>query len=111
MKIEDLQVEGIHLKLDRKLMHSTKRKFAKLLDRGSDIISLNIELIKDKHSVSHTKEFIAKGHLLFKGKNITISCSSDNILKSVDSLFKKLDRSVRIRHRLQKFKRHLNIFK
>ena len=111
MKIEDLQIEGIHLKLDRKLMHFTKLKCSKLLDRGADIVSINIELIKDKHSVSHTKEFIAKGHLLFKGKNIIISCPSDNILKSVDLLFKKLDRSVRIRHRLQKFKRRLNIFK
>lgn len=111
MKIEDIHVEGVHFHLNERIKRLTKHKCTKLLEHGLDIISLKIELIKDLHSTSHTKEFTAKGHLFFKGKNVVISCSSENISKSIDLLVKKLDRSIRIKHRLQKFKRHLNIFK
>ena len=111
MKIEDIHIEGVHFNLNSSIKHLTQRACEKLLDHGLDIISLKIELIKDQHSKSHKKEFIAKGHLFFKGKSVVISCSSDNITQSINLLVKKLDRTIRIKHRVQKFKRHLNIFK
>ena len=111
MELNEIIIEGVHFNINGRFKHFVEMKCRKLLNHDCGIIGLQIELIKDQHSKSHTKECIAKGHLKFKGKTITISVKSDKMPKSVDLLVQKLDRSLRRRSRIQKFKRHLNIFK
>lgn len=111
MHINSLKVEFVHL--DTHPLHTAmvKQKCKKLLDHSESIIDLRVELIRDAHSRSHKNEFIAKGHLNFKGKQSVVSASSDDILKSIDLVVKKMDRVLRRKSRIEKFKRHLNIFK
>jgi len=111
MKIDDLKIEFIHINKKRIHVAMLKQKCQKLLDRSESIIDLRVELIRDAHSRSHKNEFIAKGHLSFKGKSSVVSAASDDILKSIDFLFDKMDRVLRRKSRIEKFKRHLNIFK
>ena len=111
MELNEIIIEGVHFNINSRVRTFVKMKCRKLLNHDCGIIGLQIELIKDQHSKSHTKECIAKGHLKFKGKTITISAKSDTMPKSIDLLAQKLDRSLRRRSRIQKFKRHLNIFK
>jgi putative sigma-54 modulation protein len=111
MNINDLKIEFIHI--DKKRIHVAmlKQKCQKLLDHSESIIDFRVELIRDTHSRSHKNEFIAKGHLNFKGKHSVVSSASDDILKSIDLLVHKMDRVLRRKSRIEKFKRHLNIFK
>jgi len=111
MKIDDLKIEFIHI--NKKPIHIAilKQKCQKLLDHSESIIDLRVELIRDTHSRSHKNEFIAKGHLNLKGKSSVLSSASDDILKSIDLLVYKMDRVLRRKSRIEKFKRHLNIFK
>ena len=111
MELNEIIVEGVHFDVNAGAKAFVNMKCTKLLNHDCGILGLRIELIKDQHSKSHMKEYIAKGHLQFKGKTITISAKSDKMHKSIDLLAHKLDRSLRRRSRIQKFKRHLNIFK
>ena len=111
MKINDLKIEFIHIDKKRMYGSTLKKKCQKLLDHSESIIDLRVELIKDSHSRSHKNEFIAKGHLNFKGKHSVVSSASNDMLKSIDLLIHKMDRVLRRKSRIEKFKRHLNIFK
>lgn len=111
MNINDLKIEFIHIDKKPFYIALLKQKCQKLLDHSESIIDLRIELIRDTHSRSHKNEFVAKGHLNFKGKCSVVSSASDDILKSIDLLVGKMDRVLRRKSRVEKFKRHLNIFK
>jgi len=109
MKIEEIIIEGVHFKLDQDLKQLILNKCEKLLQHDSRILGLRIEVVKDLHSSSHLKEYIAKGHIKFKGSAKTTSSDSDSMFKSIDLLIHKLDRILRRRSRIQKFKRHIPI--
>ncbi len=111
MKIDDLKIEFIHIDKKPTYIAILKQKCQKLLNHSESIIDLRVELIRDTHSRSHENEYIAKGHLNLKGKSSVLSSVSDDILKSIDSLVDKMDRVLRRKSRIEKFKRHLNIFK
>jgi putative sigma-54 modulation protein len=111
MNLNQIIIEGIHFDINADHKSLVLSKCEKLLNHDCNIISLRIELIKDLHSASHFKEYIAKGHMQIKGKTITASSKSEQMYKSIDLLVNKLDRSLRRRSRIQKFKRHLNVFK
>ena len=111
MNIDSLKVECVHMEHERPYTPVLKKKCLKLLNHSDSIIDLRIELIRDTHSRSHQNEFIAKGHLNFKGKTSVVSAASDHIFKSIDLLVDKMDRVLRRKSRIEKFKRHLNIFK
>jgi ribosomal subunit interface protein len=110
MKPEQIIIEGVHLSLTNKHIYVTKRKFSKLLNHCDEIISARVELIKEQNSSYRKKDYVAKGHLNLKDKVITASAHSDDIFKSIDGLIRKLDRSIRRYHRIQKFKRRFKIF-
>lgn len=108
MKISDIQIETINYTLDHDKREQILKKCQRLLSHESKIISLSIELIVDSHSKTHQKEHIAKGHMGLKGKPIFISTANDSMDKSIDLLVDKLDRSLRRKSRMLKFKRHLS---
>ena len=82
-----------------------KKNWKNYLNTRERIIRARIELEHDSESSSHENEYVAKGHLEFKGKSITISVLSENIYKAVDDLVEKLDRGLRRRSRLRRVKR------
>jgi len=108
MNNKNIIISGIHFKLNDNHKERVNAKCSKLFNHTDDIVSLNVELIKDIHSASHRKEYVAKGHLNLKGKVVVISSATDNMFKSIDNLVLKLDRALRRHSRLKVAKRHLH---
>jgi len=103
--MNNVTISSKKIRLNKHLKEICQSKSDKLFNHSNNIISLNIELEKDPHSSTHESEFLAKGHLLIKGKSTNLKASSNNIYKSIDLLVHKLDRSLRRRNRLAKVKR------
>jgi len=109
--MNNITISTKKIRLNKHLKEICQSKSDKLFNHSNNIISLNIELEKDPHSSTHESEFLAKGHLLTKGKSTNLKASSDNIYKSIDLLIHKLDRSLRRHNRLAKVKRKQDLNK
>jgi putative sigma-54 modulation protein len=101
----DLIISGIHLELTDALKDIVQQKMARLFKHETRIIRLRLEL-EHAASKNHLGEFIAKGHIVLSGPEITVGVATDNLYKSIDFLVDKLDRKLRRRSRLLKVKRH-----
>jgi putative sigma-54 modulation protein len=98
-------VSGIHLDLTPSLKFYVNEKVGRLLRHEERIIRIRVELEFDgKNDVTHP--FIAKGHIIIHGPEMTCSIASDDCHKSVDLLVDRLDRMLRRRSRLLKVKRN-----
>lgn len=108
MEIDKIIISGLHFNLSEEVKQFIKNKSKKLINHQSLISSLSFELEKDLHSTSHSKEYIAKGHMSVKGKSMFFSASSESIYKSIDLLINKLDRGLRRRAKSRKIERKIN---
>jgi putative sigma-54 modulation protein len=105
MSNHDLILSGIHLELTAALKETVRAKMERLFKHETRIVRLRIEL---EHTASkdHLGEFVAKGHLILSGPELTVAVASEDLYKSIDLLVDKLDRKLRRRSRLLKVKRH-----
>jgi putative sigma-54 modulation protein len=105
MSHHDLILSGIHLELTEALKDVVHAKMERLFKHETRIVRLRIEL---EHATckDHAGEFIAKGHIVLSGPEMTITVASESLYKSIDLLVDKLDRKLRRRSRLFKVKRH-----
>jgi len=103
-----VNILGLNFKVGDELQNIINLKFNKLFSHNSHILSASVELEKiDSHK--HENEFLCKGHLELKGKNIIISSRHENVFKSVELLINKLDRGLRRRSRMKKVKRKMGL--
>jgi len=105
MSQHDLILSGIHLELTDALKDIVHAKMERLFKHETRLHRLRIEL-EHASSKDHAGEFIAKGHIILSGPELTVTVASDNLYKSIDLLVDKLDRKLRRRSRLFKVKRH-----
>jgi putative sigma-54 modulation protein len=105
MSNHDLILSGIHLELTDALKTTVFAKMERLFKHETRIIRLRVEL-EHTSCKDHLGDFIAKGHIVIHGPDITVSCASEDLYKSIDLLVDKLDRKLRRRARLLKVKRH-----
>ncbi len=105
MSYHDLIISGIHLELTEALKDTVHAKMERLFKHETRLHRLRIEL-EHTASKNHLGEFVAKGHLVLSGPEITVSVASEDLYKSIDLLVDKLDRKLRRRSRLLKVKRH-----
>jgi putative sigma-54 modulation protein len=101
----DLIISGIHLELTDALKEHVQAKMERLYKHETRIVRLRIDL-EHASSKDHVGEFVAKGHLVLSGPELTVGVASENLYKSIDLLVDKLDRKLRRRSRLLKVKRH-----
>ena len=108
MNQNNILISGIHIHVHDGYKHHIDNKTQKLIKHQSKIDFFQFELEKDLHSKSHSKEYIAKGRMQIEGKfTYLFSAKSDNMYQSIDLLIGKLDRSLRKKSRLKKFKRKI----
>ena len=105
MNKDQIIISCTNFPMHPRILSISRAKCQKLLDHSPDIIHLNVELTRCSKNKAHK----ATGHLHLKGKPIVLHATSDNLLKSVDQLIHKLDRSLRRRSRIAKFKRYLGL--
>jgi putative sigma-54 modulation protein len=98
-------VSGIHLELTPSLKFYVNEKFGRLLRHEEHIVRIRVELKYDgKNDINNP--FIAQGHIVIHGPEMTCSVASDDCHKSVDLLVDRLDRMLRRRSRMFKVKRN-----
>ncbi len=102
--MHNISISGIHLDLTETIKANVTHKMQKLFRHAEGIQAAKIELECAHHKHNPT-EFIAKGLLSLRGPDLFVSCSTDNLYKSIDFLIDKLDRKLRRRSLLSKCKR------
>jgi len=107
MNKDNIIISSIHFHINDGHKHHIHNKCEKLFKHQKRIEFLQLELEKDLHSKSHSKEYIAKGRMGLKGKITCLSASSDNMFESIDLLVDKFNRSLRKESRIRKFKRKI----
>lgn len=102
-RINDIIISGHNLDLTAALKNMVIEKVSKLFEHENHIIRIRVEL-----SVGQSKqinEYMAKGLIEIKGKDLIANVSSEDLYKSIDLLESKLDRMLRRRSRLRVLKR------
>jgi len=103
-RANDIIISGNNIDLTNALKAMVIEKVSKLFDHENHIIRIRIELCAEQ--VAHSKkEFLCKGIVLIKGKDLVANVASDDLYKSIDLLENKLDRMLRRRSRLRVLKR------
>lgn len=103
-RMNDIIISGHNLELTQALKDAVQSKMAKLFEHEGHIIRLRVEL-EYNHTKSHEGEFVAKGHIEIRGKDMIASAKSNDLYSSLDCLVEKLDRMIRRRSRLRELKR------
>ncbi len=105
MNNRELIISGRHLELTEALKNFVKDKTDKLFRHEERIVRIRVELEAEKLQTKETL-FRAKGIIEINGPDMVASEASDDMYKSIDLLVNKLDRMIRRRARLKKFKRN-----
>jgi putative sigma-54 modulation protein len=105
MSTHEVILSGIHLELTDALKDVVHSKMERLFKHETRIVRLRVEL-EHASCKNHLGEFIAKGHIILSGPEITITVASESLYKSIDLLVDKLDRKLARRSSLFKVKRH-----
>ncbi len=104
-RTQDIIISGHNLDLTEALKKVVVEKITKLFEHEPHIIRVRIELSSGNTKNNGQKEFMAKGHIEIRGKDLISNVSSDDLYKSIDLLETKLDRMLRRRSRLRVMKR------
>lgn len=102
-RTNDIIISGPNIDLTAALKRMVIEKISKLFEHENHIIRIRVELSVGQ--ANHAKEYLAKGYIEIKGKDLVANVSSDDLYKSIDLLEAKLDRMLRRRSRLRVLKR------
>jgi putative sigma-54 modulation protein len=101
---QDIIISGNNLDLTAALKATVVEKISKLFEHEPHIIRIRIEL--SPHNLANgAKEYMAKGLIEIRGKDLVSNVTSDDLYKCIDLLENKLDRMLRRRSRLRVLKR------
>lgn len=103
-RTNDILISGDNLSLTGSLKNMVIEKVTKLFEHEPQILRIRVELSQDQQSRGNP-DFIAKGIIEIRGKDLVASVSSEDSYKSIDLLAEKLDRMLRRRSRLRVLKR------
>ena len=107
-RTNDIIISGHNLELTTAIKSIAREKVMKLFEHEAHIIRTRLEL-GYAPTTSSQHQFIAKGHIEIRGKTLFSSAESEDLYKSIDLLVEKLDRMLRQRARVFRFKRrHLH---
>jgi len=98
----DIIISGHNLDLTDALKKMVIEKVSKLFEHENHIIRIRVEL---EVGQARAGEYLAKGLIEIKGRDLVANVSSDDLYKSIDLLESKLDRMLRRRSRLRVLKR------
>jgi len=101
-RANDIIISGHNLDLTDALKTMVIEKVSKLFEHENHIIRIRVEL---EVGQSRGKEYLARGLIEIKGRDLVANVSSDDQYKSIDLLESKLDRMLRRRSRLRVLKR------
>ncbi len=104
-RTQDIIISGHNLDLTNALKTTVVEKISKLFEHEPHIIRIRVELSTENTKNNGQKEFMAKGQIEIRGKDLISNASSDDLYKSIDLLENKLDRMLRRRSRLRVMKR------
>jgi putative sigma-54 modulation protein len=102
-RTNDIIISGHNLDLTEALKNIIIEKVSKLFEHENHIIRIRVEVSPGQNN--HAKEFLAKGLIEIKGKDLVANVASDDLYKSIDLLESKLDRMLRRRSRMRILKR------
>lgn len=103
-RVNDIIISGDNLSLTNSLKQMVIDKVLKLFEHEPHILRIRVELAQD-HKARGNPDFIAKGIIEIRGKDMVVACKSEDSYKSIDLLVEKLDRKLRRRSRLRVLKR------
>lgn len=102
-RTNDIIISGHNLDLTEALKKMVIEKVSKLFEHENHIIRIRVELSVGQ--LNHGGEYLAKGLIEIKGRDLVANVASDDLYKSIDLLESKLDRMLRRRSRLRVLKR------
>ncbi len=107
-RTNDIIISGHNLELTPAIKSLAYEKALKLFEHEAHIIRIRMELGYAPTTANQHK-FVAKGHIDIRGKPLFSTAGSEDLYKSIDLLVEKLDRMLRQRARIFRFKRrHLH---
>lgn len=103
-RANDIIISGNNLELTQALKGMVVEKVSKLFEHENHIIRIRVELTANQ-TARKNKDFLAKGIIEIKGRDLVANVASEDLYKSIDLLENKLDRMLRRRSRLRVLKR------
>ncbi len=101
---KDVIISGKNIELKKSIKQLISEKTDKLYHHEQHIIRIRVDIEYDPNR-SKQNEYVAKGHIEIRGKDLIASAEADDVPQSVDKLVNTLDRLLRRRSRIRKTKR------
>lgn len=97
-------ITGNHLEISDSIKEFINTKFSRVLNRYDDIIRVRVELNLESGKASE-KRFVTRALIELRGPDIVAVSVSENAYASLDATLRKVERQLRHRVRLARFKR------